>query len=79
MAACAICELDALDVYFNSVGFEMPIFDGSAKVWVEEFNKVGFVGDSEPVEPLNETVVFVKKSIFFIFGIEYHCRKKRVL
>ena len=36
MAACAICEIDALDVYFNSQGFEMPIFDGSAKKWVEE-------------------------------------------
>ena len=26
MAACAIREIDALDVYFNSQGFEMPIF-----------------------------------------------------
>lgn len=60
MAACAICEIDALDVYFESQGFEMPIFDGSAKVWVEEFNKVGFIGDSEPIKKLNETVTFAK-------------------
>ena len=60
MAACAICEIDALDVYFESAGFEMPIFDGSAKVWVEEFNKIGFSGESEPIEHLKEVVTFQK-------------------
>ena len=58
MAACAICEIDALDVYFESQGFEMPIFDGSAKIWVEEFKKVGFVGECEPTKKLNEVVTF---------------------
>ena len=58
MAACAICEIDALDVYFESQGFEMPIFDGSARVWVDEFNKVGFVGDAESTKKLNEVVTF---------------------
>lgn len=58
MAACAICEIDALDVYFESQGFEMPIFDGSAKVWVEEFNKIGFVGESELTKKLNKVVSF---------------------
>ncbi len=62
MAACAICEIDALDVYFNSQGFEMPIFDGSAKKWVEEFNKIGFVGENDAVEPLKETIVFQNKN-----------------
>ena len=62
MAACAICEIDALDVYFNSVGFEMPIFDGSAKVWVDEFNKAGFVGEPEEVEPLNATLTFERNN-----------------
>lgn len=60
MAACAICEIDALDVYFESQGFEMPIFDGSAKVWVDEFNKIGFEGVSEPTKKLNEVVTFTK-------------------
>ena len=60
MAACAICEIDALDVYFESAGFEMPIFDGSAKVWVEEFNKVGFEGESESTKKLNEVVTFTR-------------------
>ena len=62
MAACAICGIDALDVYFNSVGFEMPIFDGSAKKWVEEFKKVGFSGESEKVKPLDKTVTFEKNN-----------------
>jgi len=60
MATCAICEIDALDVYFESAGFEMPIFDGSARVWVEEFNKVGFEGVSEATKALNEVVTFNK-------------------
>ena len=62
MAACAICEIDALDVYFNSQGFEMPIFDGSSKKWIEEFNKIGYTGESEPVEPLKDTIVFQNKN-----------------
>lgn len=60
MAACAIVGLDALDVEFNSQGFEMPIFDGSAKKWVEEFNKVGFIGDEIEVKPLKTPVYFKK-------------------
>ena len=60
MAACAICEIDALDVYFSSQGFEMPIFDGSAKVWVEEFNKAGFIGENEAIKKLQEPITFEK-------------------
>lgn len=58
MAACAICGIDALDIYFSSLGFEMPIFDGSSKVWVEEFEKAGFTGVSEETKKLNEVVTF---------------------
>ncbi len=60
MAACAICEIDALDVYFSSLGFEMPIFDGSAKIWVEEFRKAGFSGESDEAKKLSEIVTFQK-------------------
>ncbi len=60
MAACAVREIDALDVYFNSQGFEMPIFDGSAKVWVEEFDKIGYVGEREEIAPLSSVVTFQK-------------------
>ncbi|MBQ8847399.1 MAG: UDP-3-O-acyl-N-acetylglucosamine deacetylase [Candidatus Gastranaerophilales bacterium] len=63
MAACAICEIDALDVYFSSQGFEMPIFDGSALVWVEKFNEVGFIGESDEVAKLNKPITFEKDNI----------------
>lgn len=62
MAACAIAEIDALDVYFNSQGFEMPIFDGSARIWVDEFNKVGTVGEADEVKTLDEVVSFSKNN-----------------
>ncbi len=39
MAACAICKIDALDVYCSNS--EMPILDGSAKTWVDKFDEVG--------------------------------------
>ncbi len=60
MAACAICKIDAIDVYFNSQGFEMPIFDGSAKVWVDEFNKTGYEGENEPCKVLEKPYNFIK-------------------
>lgn len=68
MAACAIVGIDALDIYVESEGFETPIFDGSAKKWVEEFNKVGFVGDSNEIKPLEAPVIFQagKSSIVLI-------------
>ena len=39
MAACAICQIDALDVYCSTN--ELPILDGSSKTWVEKFDEVG--------------------------------------
>ena len=62
MAACAITGVDALDVYFSSQGFEMPIFDGSAKVWVEKFNEIGYSGIEEPIQPLRTPVTFEKNN-----------------
>ncbi len=62
MAACAICGIDAIDVYFNSQGFEMPIFDGSARVWVEKFNEIGFVGEQDDVKKLKTPVTFEKNN-----------------
>ena len=62
MAACAICGIDALDVYFSSQGFEMPIFDGSSKVWVEKFNEVGFSGEDEIAKLLTVPVSFEKNN-----------------
>ena len=58
MAACAICRIDNLDVHFKSQGYEVPIMDGSAKVWVDLFNEAGFYGESEKVKPINNHFVF---------------------
>ncbi len=62
MAACAISGIDALDVYFSSQGFEMPIFDGSAKIWVDKFNEIGLTGESEEVKTLKTPVTFEKNN-----------------
>ncbi len=68
MAACAICGIEALDVYFSSQGFEMPIFDGSAKVWVEKFREVGFSGVEEEIKPLDEVITFEKDNSAIILA-----------
>ncbi len=36
-AACAITGVNSIDVFLSET--EMPIFDGSAKVWVDLFNQ----------------------------------------
>jgi len=58
-AACAICGIDSLDVYLTH--YEVPICDGSSKVWVELFEKAGIKDRkkesfkiTEPVYYLNE-------------------------
>lgn len=66
MAACAICGIDNLDVHFKSDGFEIPILDGSAKVWVEKFAEAGFVGDEAEVKPLNQTFSFVHNNSLIV-------------
>ena len=58
LAACAICRIDNLDVHFKSQGYEVPIMDGSAKVWVDLFNEAGFQGEQAPVKPINNHFVF---------------------
>lgn len=61
IASCAITGIEALDVNVISDGFETPIFDGSAKVWVEKFNETGFDGD-------NEITPSFEKPMFFTSG-----------
>lgn len=60
MAACAICEIDSLDVHFKSAGFEIPILDGSSKIWVEKFNEAGIKGDAERKVCLSSPINFTK-------------------
>ena len=45
IAACAITGIDSIDVYLSET--EMPIFDGSSKVWVDLFQKAGIVDVSK--------------------------------
>lgn len=45
MAACAICNVTAIDVFLTH--YEMPILDGSSKEWIELFGKLGY----KPMSP----------------------------
>ena len=63
MAACAISGLDGVEMEFPNLPVDMvevPILDGSSKVWVEKFNEAGFEGESEEVPALKTPVTFQK-------------------
>ncbi len=56
MAACAICHIEAIDVYLTH--FEMPILGGGSAEWVEIFKQAGNTSCesyvlSEPVTYIN--------------------------
>lgn len=59
MAACAICDIDCLDIYLTHN--EMPILDGSSKVWVENFKKAG-------IEKTKNEIFEVKEPIYYLNG-----------
>ena len=79
IAACAICGIDSIDVYLSET--EMPIFDGSSKVWVELFKKAGIEGVnkdaytvSEPVYYLNgktSLVILPDKELRITYAVNY--------
>lgn len=79
IAACAICGIDSIDVYLSET--EMPIFDGSSKVWVELFQKAGIEGVnkdcytvSEPVYYLNgktSLVIIPDKELRITYAVNY--------
>ena len=79
MAACAICKIDSLIVHLSET--EFPIFDGSAKVWVDLFKKAGIVGEnndlytvSEPVYYLNgktSLVILPDKELTISYAVNY--------
>lgn len=63
MAACAVAGLDGVEMAFPDIPFdtvEVPILDGSSKVWVEEFNKTGFEGVADEAPKLKAPVTFQK-------------------
>ena len=56
-AACAITGVNSIDVYLSET--EMPIFDGSAKDWVNLFNKAGIDGKNKEVYTVSEPVYYL--------------------
>ncbi len=67
LAACAFCGIDSLDVCVSNI--EMPIFDGSAKKWVELFSEAGFertfcgISIDKPISYVNgDTVIAILPS-----------------
>ena len=57
MAACAFCKIDSIDVYLSET--EFPIFDGSAKVWVDLFKNAGIDGDNRDIYTIKEPVYYL--------------------
>ncbi len=78
-AACAICQIDSLDIYLDH--YEIPIGDGSAKFWVELFKRAGIKGEKkerykikEPVYYLNgktHCVVLPSEKLRITYGVNY--------
>ncbi len=60
MAACAFAGIQGINVYISSN--ELPIFDGSSKVWLQEFKKAGLT-NQESTQMLE-----IKKSVYFQSG-----------
>ena len=56
MAACALCRIEAIDVYLTH--FELPILDGGAAQWVEAFGGMD-LNKSSASYTLSEPVSFI--------------------
>lgn len=56
-AACAITGINSIDVYLSEI--EMPIFDGSAKVWVDLFKQAGIEGKNNNFYTINEPIFYL--------------------
>ena len=79
MAACAICKINSIDVYLSET--EFPIFDGSAKVWIELFKNAGINGVNnelytvtEPIYYLNgktSLVILPDKELTITYAVNY--------
>ncbi len=60
MAACAFAGIQGINVYTSSN--ELPIFDGSSKVWLEEFKKAGLTS------PVSTDMIDLEKPIYVQSG-----------
>lgn len=82
-AALAICGIDSLDIHMDEE--EVPILDGSSKVWVELFKKAGIDKPllyrpkkytvSEPVYYLNgktSLVILPADDLFISYAVNYN-------
>lgn len=81
-AALAFSHINSVDIYMSEE--EVPILDGSSKVWVEEFKKAGIDKPfmykpeqytvSEPVYYLNgktSLVILPDKELFISYAVNY--------
>lgn len=81
-AALAFCHIDSVDICMTEE--EVPILDGSSKIWVEEFKKAGIDKPfmykpkqytvSEPVYYLNgktSLVILPDKELFMSYAVNY--------
>lgn len=57
MAACAICKIDALDVYLSH--FELPILDGGSKQWVDAFLEAGIENPDRKKYSVKEPISYL--------------------
>ena len=57
MAACAICRINALDIYLSH--FELPILDGSSKNWVNAFKEAGIDNPDNKKCTVNECLKYL--------------------
>lgn len=57
MAACAICKIDALDVYLSH--FELPILDGGSKQWVDAFLEAGIENPDSKKYSVKEPISYL--------------------
>ena len=78
MAACAICRIDAIDVYLSHL--EMPILDGGAKKWVELLQNPANTAKEiytidEPVYYLNgktHLVILPSEQLRITYGVNFN-------
>ena len=80
MAACAMLGIDSIDVYVSKP--ELPVLDGSSKVWVDLFKSAGltkkkqqFYTVKEPVYYLNgktSLVVLPDKELTLSYAVNYN-------
>lgn len=81
-AALAFCHIDSVDIYMSEE--EVPILDGSSKIWVEEFKKARIDKPfmykpaqytvSEPVYYLNgktSLIILPDNDLFMSYAVNY--------